>query len=114
MTLLKPDSQCDLHYKNYVNYHVCTYRQPNVMMIESEPVCFFPIGVIFTTQDVVVTETDEDQTVSVCVTMTPPSGGLDRVASVSVSGTSLMEENKSGTNCYVYIYIWFIIMYACM
>ncbi len=38
---------------------------------------------MFSTQDVVINETDVDQRVLVCVTMTPPSGGLDRNAAVT-------------------------------
>ncbi len=40
-------------------------------------------GVTFTTGDKIIVETDENQTVSVCVTMTPPAGGLDRNAVVT-------------------------------
>ncbi len=40
-------------------------------------------GVVFSPQNVVVNETDVDQRVLVCVTMTPPSGGLDRNAAVT-------------------------------
>ncbi len=41
------------------------------------------VGVVFSSPNVVATETDDNQDVLVCVTMTPPTGGLDRNAAVS-------------------------------
>ncbi|XP_064388044.1 uncharacterized protein LOC135336225 isoform X3 [Halichondria panicea] len=54
-------------------------------------------GVMFSSPDVVATETNDDQNVLVCVIMTPPAGGLDRNAAVS-DGESGVTLTFSPTN----------------
>ena len=57
-------------------------RKIFIVVIYAHFICVC-VGVMFSSPDVVATETNEDQDVLVCVIMTPPAGGLDRNAAVS-------------------------------